>query len=296
MFDLLLNSIMLMPKVFLRTFPVALLVGSLYFGLIFNTSNPLWQAFFVATLTTPYIAIMRLSAMRASLMAIGRTRPATLSNLSRSQLRMAYGNLLPINLVQLMVFSLFYLILVDQFSSMSYEAMFEMAQAGRYLPSEEMISDINLFTNIVGGFSALIAALGFGLMGTPMAVTAANAAEKSPRHDITFGFAHNFFGLFVLYIVAQVLNGIFVVTIALFAMAMFPFIATEYLIYGLVAAVVVYISLYFATTAAGAALSYGQLLDQQKLVREYIQENLAGPQTSPDELRAMRRARQSGMN
>lgn len=294
MYSLLLNSLILMPSVFVRTLPVAVLTALIYFGLIENTSNPLWKLVFIAILTTPCIAIVRMAALRAALVATGRTTPPTIDHLTKAQVRLAYVNLLPINLVQGVALVIVTSLISADLNAAVTQAAAEFAKTGTVSGFDGIVNEFSVFAQAAGWVFSIIAALGFGAMGTAMAGTAANAAEKKPRHDVTFGVGYNFWRMTVLYYVAQALNGIVVVLLSILVMAVLQIGQVEIASYILPAAVTIYVSLHFATTAAGAALSYGALLDDQAEIRAFVQANLAGPETSSETLREMRRARQQG--
>ena len=294
MYRLLLDSFVLMPSVLLRTLPVAIVTALIFFGLIQNTANPMWQALFVVLLAQPCIAIVRMAALRAALVAAGRTTPPTIDHLLRAQLRLAYGNLLPINIVQMVAATIILLLISSDLSRALGEAFINYARTSSTAGFESLMEEFSSYVQVGGWVATIIAAVGFGVMGTAMAGTAANAAEKRPRHDITFGVGYNFWKLTVLYYVAQIFNGIVVVLLTILVMAILTVGDVDLAVYVLPAALTFYVSLHFAFTAAGAALSYGDLLDYQAEVRDYIQRNIAGPETSASALREMRRARQAG--
>lgn len=294
MYTLLFNSVALMPTVFLRTLPVAILTALVYFGLIQNTSEPLWKLVFIALLTTPCIAIVRMAALRAALVAVDRTTPPTIDHLTKAQMRLAYVNLLPINIVQMLAMFIVTALLSVEITGSAKTIAVQFIGNGTVGELDEIIAEFSTIATAAGWLFSFIAAAGFGAMGTAMAGTAANAAEKKPRHDIVFGVGYNFWRLTVLYYIAQALNGVVVVILAILMMAIFQVGQTDLAIYVAPAAVTIYISLHFATTAAGAALSYGALLDEQAEIREFVQRNLSGPETSNQDLRELRRSRQRG--
>ncbi|WP_316013503.1 hypothetical protein [Roseobacter sp. HKCCA0434] len=294
MYDLLLKSLLLMPRVFLRTLPVALLVALIYFGLIDNTSNPLWQIVFVLLLTTPCIAIIRMAALRAALVAADRTTPPTIAHLTKAQIRLAYGNLLPINVVQSIAMVIIAALVDASLTEGLTQASLEYAKTGSTAGYDEVAANFTTLLQAAGWIASLIAAAGFGVMGVPMAASAANAAEKRPRHDITFGLGWNFWKLALLYLVALFVNAIVAICLALIVLSALTLGDVSFARYVVPAAIVLYVSLHFATTASGAALSYGQLLDQKAVIRDYVKSQIAGPQTSADDLRALRQSRQRG--
>jgi len=292
MYTLLLNSLILMPTVFVRTLPVAALTALVYFGLIENTPNPLWKLVFVALLTTPCIAVVRMAALRAALVAIDRTTPPTVDHLTKAQMRLAYMNLLPINIVQTLAFVIVTSLFSPDISKALMGVATEFGKTGTTTQLDALAIEFRTIAQAAGWLFSVIAAVGFGAMGAAMAATAANAAEKKPRHDIVFGVFYNFWRLTVLYFVAQFLNGVVVVLLTVFMLAVLQIGEGNLILFVAPVAITVYISLHFATTAAGAALSYGQLLDENAEIREFVQRNLAGPETSAESLRELRRARQ----
>ena len=292
MYQLLLYSFILMPSVMLRTLPVAVLVALVYFGLLQNTGNPLWEGVLFLMLTTPSIAIVRMAALRAALVATGNTTPPTIDHLMRAQLRLAYGNLLPINIVQVAALLIITALISTDLSAALAEALTSYMTTGSSTRLDEAIAEFTFLMQLAGWVFSIIAAVGFGAMGTPMAATAANAAEKRPRHDITFGFAFNFWKMTVLYYVAQVFNAIVAILLSIVLFGVLAAAGLELAAYLLPVAATFYVAMHFSMTAAGAALSYGSLLELQADIRGIMEERLAGPAHSADDLRAMRRARQ----
>jgi len=293
MYLLLLDSVRLMPSVFMRTLPVAVLTALIYFGLIENTPNPLWKLVFVCLLTTPCIAIVRMAALRAALVTVGRTTPPTIDHLTKAQMRLAYMNLLPINIVQTVAFVVVTALLAVGLDTAVMDVATEFATTGVAPDLTGLSEELRRVAQAAGWLFSIIAALGFGAMGTAMAATAANAAEKKPRHDITFGVGYNFWKLTVLYYIAQALNAVLVVLLSIFVLAALQIGDGNLTVYAAPAALTAYISLHFSTTAAGAALSYSQLLDEEAEIRAFVRQNLAGPEASREDLRALRRARQT---
>ena len=92
--------------------------------------------------------------------------------------------------------------------------------------------------------------------------------------------------------IAQALNAVVVVLLSIFVLAALQIGDGNLRVYVAPAALTAYISLHFVTTAAGAALSYSQLLDEEAEIRAFVRQNLAGPEASGEDLRALRRARQ----
>ncbi len=280
------------PRVFLRTLPLTTVVAFIYFGLVTNVNDPLWRVVLILLLTTPCIAIVRLAALRSALITTGRTKPPTFQNLVRAQVRIAYANLLPINFVQVVIFTAVSALIVAELRP-HFMAMVETAATGAPVQMPmELEQNLSRFVGAAGWLFALIAAAGFGVMGTAMAATAANAAEKSPRHDITYGLTFNFWKLTIVYFCAQTINAILVGLLAILGIAALGMSGPENWTYVLPVVVTIYLSLHFATTATAAALSYGALLDRDAAIREYVQQQVAGPQTSAEDLRALRHSRQ----
>ncbi|MEM6465533.1 MAG: hypothetical protein AAF679_03370, partial [Pseudomonadota bacterium] len=223
-----LRSILLAPWVLLRCLPVfivTILIFAALFWASFQQSNPIsilavnaMLGIIIFFFVVPFLYVQ---AIRAGLATLGLAGVPDPTGLVKMSLRMLLFTIV-IAIVSVIAcaapFALFFSI---------YGNPFESLMTGEFNPELDMVALASAGLGFVVYALVVVSAIS-ALVGVPMAACGANAATRSPGHDMIFGIGRQFWKLFAAYLISQVLP-----TFVLFILdSLFLEAATESLLSG----------------------------------------------------------------
>ncbi len=285
------RAIRLSLAVGLRMLPILLLflagLAMLYRML---SSSPVAFFVIIGAFYLPMLVFLFLNAVRAGLMSLRATAPVDAKRLMTYTVRVMRFNFM-LNNVIVGVLGLGTAVIAVL---MLQPDLVNQLREGTKI---ESFNDLTGIFTIIGKlplFILPVIALGvcvsIGANGGSIAASAASAASRGPNHDLLFGLARQFQYLFALGFVTLVVP---LLVLQFAAGGVSATLAHAYnLGWGLLIAVPIYFSWVICIVAGGMALSYVLTLSDDDLAKLTANNDLMGIAHPPDDIRALRQARQ----
>lgn len=286
------KSFALSIPTFIRLAPVLLVFSLLTVGVFAASEDPLVHkiaAFILGTLGWSFLYLM---GLRAGLNALKVTSPAHLDGVINNTAKLTFIHMLVQLLLILVVTGMVYVLIT--------RVMLSPDIAARWAVEGSLFNDPGLIDEMRGPLTivymvALIAGITCtSLFGIPMAATAANAAEYSPKNDLIFGFGSFFFPQFVLSAIAVFLPGMLLSFFGAPLAGWFASGSFGSLAIGLIVLISVFVLISWCIPMSGMALGY-------KLTRERVVEErdsrstpVFDHQEERENLKSLRAQRQKG--
>lgn len=286
-----LRSVKLSIAVGLRMLPILLLfLAGLAMLYQLLSSSPVAFFVIIGAFYLPMLVFLFLNAVRAGLMSLRATAPVDAKRLMTYTVRVMRFNFMLNNVIVGVMGVGTAVIAVLALKP-------DLVNQLRENTEIESLNDLTGIFTLIGQLPLFILpmiALGIcisiGANGGSIAASAASAASRGPNHDLLFGLARQFQHLFALGFVTMVLP---LLALQFAAGGVNATLANAYnLGWGLLIGAPFYFSWVICTVAGGMAISYVLTLSDDDMAKITANNDLMGVAHPPDDIRALRQARQ----
>lgn len=291
-FEFMSRSFAISFSVLIRFLPILILYVMLVVGIILSTDNIYVYyllGFIASTVGTTFLYVM---GLRAGLSAIGETTSAHVDGLVSSTMKLMVVHFLIQALVILVLAAFIWIGLVFMFAPEAPTAI--NPETGKPLGwfvsthLEAVPSVVTIFAVSV----TIIASAVTSFFGVPMAATAANAAEYSPKNDLIFGLGSFFVPQFILALIMvvlpvfvfSVLGNIFTTNIADAS------VGAQIIAASFVGILMVY---FYCIPLGGMAIAYGEARKLATQARKSVHRPQVNVEEQREDLRSLRQNRQN---
>ncbi len=286
-----LRSIGLSGAVALRMLPVLLVsLAALAMLYQFMSSSPVGFFVILAAFYLPLLVFLFVCAVRAGLMAMRVTQPFDLKRMATYTVRVMRLNFMLNNvIVGVLGFGtavIAVLILQPNLVTELREGT-EIESFGDLQAIFELIGQFPLFVLPIIGLAACVS---IGANGSSIAASSAAAAARGPNHDLLFGIARKFGHLFALGLVLIVLP---LIALQFVAGGLGATLQDAFSLgWGFVIGACIYLGWVICAVASGMTYAYILTLSDDDLEKIEEQNALMGLKHPPEDIRALRQARQ----
>ena len=286
------QSISLSVPLFIRFVPVLIVFAIFSVGLFAATDQELVHyitVFFLGTVGWSYLYLI---GLRAGLSALRETTPANLDGIINNTAKLMFIHMLTQALIIAVVSGLAYFLFLK--GPIEFAAAMAQASDGAASAQLPLLEAHHGPVMIVYVITFLTGITCTSLFGIPMASTAANAAEYSPKNDLIFGFGAYFLPQFVLSLIAVFLPMLVYFFFAPSLMAWIEGGTLGSLAIGVSALVLFSFYASWCIPMAGMALGYKQCREDVREARKAEVTPVYNVEEERENLRSLRAQRQSG--